>query len=100
MGYAIRTVVCEDCGKTMTGRYKPKPPWRCFECGLANMVRGLERQHAKEGPEHEANVRRGKEIRRQVKARKGPYYDKWRAGMLVAAGGDPLLPKEPESDTD
>lgn len=98
VGYAIRTVVCDECGRKMTGRYKPSPPWRCFECGMARLVGTIERQHAKTGPEYEIATAKGIEVGLQVKARKGPYYERWRAGMLASVGGDPLLPEDPNSD--
>lgn len=62
MGYATRTVHCTTCGEPMTGKYKPSPPWRCVECGIAAAI----------------------EAQREQAERRGPGYEKWLVGMAKA----------------
>lgn len=84
MGYAIREVTCTSCGKMLKGRYKPKPPWLCLECGVAKMVGSIVDQHNKTGPDFNRNKLQGEEQRRQFLAKSGPWYEKWVAGIEKA----------------
>lgn len=81
MGYKTRTVTCTKCGRKMVGRHKPNPPWRCFECGIKASTAQITTMAAKTGPGFDKAVAAGREVQRQIAAKSGPLYDRWRAGM-------------------
>lgn len=70
----------------MHGRYKAEPPWQCFECGLQRMVKQIERAHTPGTPEYEQVTSAGREVGRQIAERTGPWFEKWKAGVLRTAG--------------
>lgn len=74
MGLAVRTVVCTTCGAEMTGRYRPVPPYRCLECGIAAHVQAVNELANHSGPAYEAwlagQVKAGERAKRQLRAKR------------------------------
>lgn len=56
----FKVIKCVSCPATITVGIKTRKPWRCFECGLKAAI--------------DAQV--------QMRRKKGPVYDKWRASMV------------------
>lgn len=56
----FKEIKCVSCDNTTTVGIKTRKPWRCFHCGLKAAI----------------------DAQRQMHAKKGPVYDKWRARMV------------------
>lgn len=82
MAYAVRTVKCTTCGREMTGRYRPRPPWYCLEHAVEKMVENARRHMTPTTPEYQRSVEAGRATGEQIRRKSGPVYEKWREGML------------------
>jgi hypothetical protein len=67
MGYTpkahTKTVRCPDCNCRMTVGARTRKPKRCVDCG----------------------IKRAMDAARQMQAKNGPAYDRWRSSMARAA---------------
>lgn len=77
MAYAVRDVTCTDCGRPMHGRYRPRPPWRCWECADARMVEAIRQQREGTHWSSERAARQGHILAEQIARKRGPRYEKW-----------------------
>ena len=63
MAYANREHVCPDCGVKHRRRGPADPPMRCHPCSIAHAA----------------------EVARQMHAKEGPYWDRYRWALARAA---------------
>lgn len=60
----VNTYTCLDCGKEFEWEgYKPPGRRRCLECSIKRMTDSAS----------------------QLQAKEGPFYEKWKKGLLAAA---------------
>lgn len=79
VAFKIRTVKCDECGSAITGRLPPRPPWLCFNCRLKRTCAHLKAQHDKTHPTMAKSIAAGEATKRQIAAKSGPLYEKWKA---------------------
>lgn len=76
---------CERCGLPVDRVIRPGRQRLCLRCA----IRKAEDQHRAMAngthPDLERSRVNGEEVRRQIEAREGPWYEKWRDGMRAAA---------------
>lgn len=92
MAYAERTVWCTRCQRPMRGRYKPRPPWLCWDCSQRKMVDTIVAQAKGVHWRSEVSREQGHELARQIAARSGPRYEAWVRGVHKIADEHPIPP--------
>lgn len=80
MPYALRTRTCTRCGESVTKRMPLTGPVWCLRCGIERMVEAMLMMHEHRGPQYQASVAAGRQAADQIRARKGPIYDRWYRG--------------------
>lgn len=84
VGMPAKGYACIDCGEWVEKYLQPGRKKVCLECGIR---RGEEHNRRMASGQHEYLERareNGREVARQIEAKSGPAYEKWKARMRQA----------------
>lgn len=76
---------CARCGVRVERIIRPGRERLCVPCAIRKAADHQRALAAGTHPDLEASRAAGAEIARQIEAREGPWYEKWRRGMAAAA---------------
>jgi hypothetical protein len=77
---------CNRCGDPIDRTIKPRKEPLCFECAIAKMLEQQASYHARQGEGVAFSELVGADAGRQMRAKSGPAYEKWVAGLRRAIG--------------
>lgn len=77
---------CARCGVHVERIIRPGREGLCVPCALRKSADHQRAMATGSHPDLEASRAAGREVARQIEAREGPWYERWRRGMAAAAG--------------
>jgi hypothetical protein len=73
---------CMDCGREVDRVLRPKRKYLCIDCATERADRQNRAMADGTDPGISKCYAAGHETARQIKAKRGPYYERWRAGII------------------